>query len=138
AVTFEAPAAKAVVDSNALSFAAKRTTSPTNLQKNVRDGRNQLARAAGVGVLFLDITPLATEHGRVHVVPSIEYAAHAFDSSLDNSIRRYIVPIVRWLKAAPQRAKSLVAIVSLLNVRLLVPAVGVERNHFGTLRRLHA
>ncbi len=137
-VTFEEPDAKAVVDGNALSFAAKRPTSVTNLQKNARDGRNQLSRAGGSGVLFLDITPLASEHSRVYVVPSLEYAVQAFDASLDSTMRKYSTPLVTWFRAAPGRQKTVAALMTLLNLRFVVPSVGRAKTLFGSLRRMHA
>ena len=137
-VTFGDPDAKAVVKGHALSFAAKRPSSASNLQKNVRDGRNQLSKAGGVGVLFMDITSLVPELARAHTSPSVEHAVQAFDRILDSTIQRVVGPVVRWMGAEPGRARSVAAIVSLLSLRFVVPSIGTERTHFGTLRRIHA
>src|SRR4051812_30912775 len=110
-VTFEEPDAKALVDDHTLSFAAKRTTSAANLRKNFRDGRNQLARAGGVGVLFLDVTPLVPQCGQAQVVPSIEYAVETFDAPLTQLVSVPVRPLLDWFDgSARPEMKTLAAV----------------------------
>lgn len=55
-VSFAHENARAIFRGETVTFEAKRPNSEKNLGKAVREGRNQLARAGGVGVLFLDFS----------------------------------------------------------------------------------
>ncbi len=136
-VSFEEPDAKAVIDDHGVSFAAKRPTSLTNLQKTFRDGRNQVARSGGTGVVFLDVSALARGFEHVRNAPSAEVALQRYDRALDQAIRDCVEPLVRWVGAEPKRAKTSAAIVALLNARFVVPALGSAKVQFITLRRVH-
>jgi hypothetical protein len=137
-VEFREPDAQARVGQNGVSFAAKRPTSISNFLKTLRDGRNQLARAGGVGVLFVDISPLATQFSKPFAAPSIESATQALDRPLDATIREIIEPAILQLRGSRSGTKTTAALVAVLNARFFVPSVAAERALFGTLRRLHA
>src|SRR5712671_465625 len=88
----------------------------TNLQKNTRDGRNQLSRVGGPGVLFLDISALVPECSHAYTVPSLEYAVQTFGTSLDLLMRKYSAPLVIWFQASSGRPKTVAALVTLVNL----------------------
>ena len=87
-VSFAGADAQAVYREHLISFEAKRPSSLTNYGHNVKGGRNQLGRAGGTGVLFLDLSQLATEHARVNTVSSYDEAMKKLAPPLLDSLER--------------------------------------------------
>jgi hypothetical protein len=133
-VSFREPDAHAIFQGHSISFAAKRPSSASNFRKTVKDGRNQLHRAGGVGVLFLDLSQLAQEHSQVRRMLSHAAAIEQLAPPLYDSVARLGRNVRRWVQSTPSKAINVLAAVAIVRARFVVQMP--EGLEYGTIRRL--
>jgi hypothetical protein len=135
-VSFREPDAHAIFRGHSISFAAKRPSSKSNFRKTVREGRNQLNRAGGTGVLFLDLSQLATEHSQVRRMSSRAEAIEQLAEPLYQSVARLGRNVRQWVQNTPSKATNVLAAVAILRARFVIDAE--EGLEYGTIRRIVA
>jgi hypothetical protein len=135
-VSFREPDAHAIFRGHPISFAVKRPNSLSNLSKTVKDGRDQLDRAGGTGVLFLDFSQLAPEHSKVETVSSYEQALEVLAPALLETLERLRKHIPRWVQGSGKRATNVLSSIGLVRARFVMPTPNGE--DYGTMRRMLA
>jgi hypothetical protein len=132
-VSFRGADAEATYRGHSIGFAAKRPRSSKNLGKLVKDGRDQLARAGGTGVLFLDLSQLAPEHAQVRTVTSYEHAIDVLAPLLLKSLERLREHVPRWIRGSGTQASNVLASIGFVKVRFVIP--GPLGEDYGTMQR---
>jgi len=132
-VFFRGADAEARYRGHVISFAAKRARSLKNLGKLVKDGRNQLTRAGGTGVLFLDLTQLAPEHAGVRTVASYDDAMKELAPPLFETLERLREHVPRWIRGSGTIASNVLASIGFVKVRFVMP--GPNGEDHGIIRR---
>ncbi len=135
-VMFEEPDVRAEYLGRVVSLAAKRPVSFKNLEKLVKNGRDQLVKAGGTGVLFLDLAELAPEHSQVRTVADHNAVTNDIAPLLLKSLDRLGAKIPTWVQGRNARPNNVLAYVGLLRARFVIPTASGP--HYGTMRRLRA
>jgi hypothetical protein len=132
-VSTEEADAQAAFQGHTVSFEVKRPNSSSNLPKTVKKARNQLARVAGPGVVFLDWAQLTPEHGRHSVVSSHKEAFETLGPALLDTLVTLSEDLPLWLQSNTGRPTNVIASLGLARARYVIPAP--DGYAYGTVRR---